>query len=77
MKLYGYSESELPAEEITPSLLAEITLCASPNELKAIAKFLEHCASEMERMGAVYDHIHLSDHLREFSNSPHFVVCRE
>jgi len=77
MNLFGYAESELPTEEVTPSSLAEVTLCASPTELRAIAEFLTYCASEMERMGDVYDHIHLSDQLRQFRESPHFVVCRE
>ena len=77
MKLFGYADSDLPPEEITPSTLAEVTLCASPKELRAMAKFLTHCAAEMERMGEGYDHIHLSDQIRQFRESPHFVVCRD
>ena len=77
MKLFGYAESNLPVEEVVPSALAEVTLCASPEELRSMADFLLYCASEMNRMGATYDHIHLSDRLKQFRNSPHFVVCRE
>ena len=76
MKLSGYAETELPPDEIIPASLAEVTLGAYSEELRAIAEFLTHCAAEMDRMGAGYDHIHLSDRLRQFRDSPHFVVCR-
>ena len=76
MKFFGYSETDLPPEEITPTTLAEVTLCASPKELREIANFLIKCAADMERMGESYDHVHLSDQLKQFRNSPQFVVCR-
>jgi hypothetical protein len=75
MKLYGYADEGLPAEKVVPAALAEITLCATPNELRKRAAFLESCAEEMERMGPSYDHLHLSDRLKEFESSPHFVVA--
>lgn len=75
MKLYGYAEG-LQTEDIFPSELAEVTLSATPSELIQIAEFLTFCATEMERMGQIYDHIHLSDCLKEFRKSPHFVVTR-
>jgi hypothetical protein len=75
MKLYGYADEGLPAEKVVPAALAEITLCATPNELRKMAAFLESCAEEMERMGPSYDHLHLSDRLKEFESSPHFVVA--
>lgn len=74
MKLYGYPEGSVPIEEIVPASLVEITLCATPAELRKMAQFLESCAAEMERMGSEYDHVHLSDRLKEFESSPHFVV---
>lgn len=77
MKLFGYATTDLPPEEIEPSSLAEVTLCASSAELRAISSFLLHCAAEMEHMGDSYDHIHLSDQLKQFCSSPHLVVCRE
>jgi hypothetical protein len=77
MKLFGYVESDLPVEEIVPSELAEVTVCASPAALRVMAAFLNHCAIEMERMGETYDHIHLSDCHKQFESSPHFVVCKE
>jgi hypothetical protein len=74
MKLFGYGNEEHAVE---PKVLAEVTLSASPHELRRMAAFLQHCASEMERMGDSYDHIHLGDHMKEFDqSSPHFVVFR-
>jgi hypothetical protein len=69
MKLFGYVESDLPPDEVVPSALGEVTLCASPDELRLMAAFLNHCASEMERMGAKYDHLHLSDQHKQLRDS--------
>jgi hypothetical protein len=76
MKLWGYTDEGLSIEDIRPSELAEITLQATPKELRKMSEFLTFCAAEMERMGSDYDHIHLSDRLKEFRNSPHFVVMK-
>lgn len=76
MKLYGYAESNPPSKEVVHLTIAEISLCATPYELRRMAKFLASCAAEMERMGDAYDHVHLSDRLKEFASSPHFVVAR-
>lgn len=76
MKLYGYADEGLAAEDIVPSELAEVTLSATPSELLQLADFLVFCAQEMGRMGQTYDHIHLSDRLKEFRSSPHFVVTK-
>jgi hypothetical protein len=75
VKLYGYRDEGLPIEEVVPASLAEITLCATPDELRKMAQFLVSCAAEIERMGSEYDHVHLSDRLKEFASSPHFVVA--
>lgn len=75
MKFYGYPLSDLTVEETGPVALAEVTLCADPGELKAIARFLRDCAEEMERIGADYDHLHLSDRIAQFETSPQFVVA--
>ena len=76
MKLYGYPGKGLPIEDIVSAELAEVTVNATPTELRRMADFLGFCASEMERMGATYDHVHLSDRMKEFRGSPHFVVMR-
>ncbi len=75
MKIYGYSERDLPIEEIVPDSLAEITLVASPAELRRIAEFLLEGAATMERMGATYSHEHLSDWDDSFESFPHFVIA--
>lgn len=77
MKLYGYKNEGLEIDQIISSELAEVTLVASPEELKMIAEFLESAADEMIRMGESYDHEHLSDKNKVFESSPHFVVARE
>jgi predicted DNA-binding protein YlxM (UPF0122 family) len=76
MKLYGYYDEGLSIAEIASKELAEVTLCATLEELRRMSEFLTFCAAEMDRMGAVYDHIHLSDRLKDFEYSPHFVVMK-
>ena len=74
MKISGYADQGLPAEEVISSELAEITLLANPIELRKIAVFLNSAAENMERMGTNYSHEHLSDKQHGFGNSPHFTV---
>ena len=74
MKIHGYAKEEQDVESSTPSEIAEITLFASSDELRRIAKFLEHCAGEIESHGKSWCHEHLSDKDRSFKKSPHFVV---
>lgn len=74
VKIYGYSDQGLPIEEIEPSELAEITLVASPSELRKIVAFLTSAAEGMERLGSDFDHVHLADKQAGFDESPHFVV---
>jgi len=74
MKLFGYSAAELNAENVVPSELAEITLVASPAELRTIASFLQAAAEGMEKGGTDWEHEHLADKHKEFKASPQFVV---
>lgn len=76
MQLSGYANTELSIEEVVPAELAEVTMCATPAELRRMAEFFLFCASEMDRMGQTYDHIHLADRMKEFEGAPHFVVFR-
>lgn len=39
MQLSGYADTGLPIEQVVHSTLAEITLCATPAELRRIAEF--------------------------------------
>ena len=74
LKLYGYSTEAASVEAIRPSELAEVTLVASPEDLRKIAEFLASAAAEMERMGSAYSHEHLADKHPRFRDSPHLVV---
>lgn len=76
MHIYGYEDKAQPSGTIVPAPLAEVTLIATPAELRAMADFLRDCADEMDRMGDLFDHVHLSDRMKRFSSSPHFVVAR-
>lgn len=76
MNIYGYTDEGLPIEQIEPRALAEITLVATPEELRSMASFLASAAEAMERMGADYSHEHLADRRQGFGDSPHFVVSR-
>jgi hypothetical protein len=75
MRLSGYEPAD-QLNDVHPAALAEVTLHATPRVLRRMAAFLAACAGEMERMGDVYSHVHLSDRMREFEASPHFVVMR-
>lgn len=74
MKIYGYREEGAKSEEIVPDELAEVTVVATPDELRRIARFLENCANGMEVIGKSWEHEHLSDNDESFMGSPHFVV---
>lgn len=74
MNIYGHA-AQHGDDDITPQQLAEITLCATPAELRVMAEFLSACAAEMERMGSDYSHVHLSDRAPGFRGSPQFVVA--
>ncbi|WP_157604139.1 hypothetical protein [Rhizobacter sp. Root1221] len=77
MKIYGYRKEEPDDAPVSSKGLAEITLCATPHELRRMAEFFAVCADEMERMGDVYDHVHLGDRMKEFDgSSPHLVICK-
>ncbi len=74
MKIHGYADEGKEIEDIVPAELAEITLVATPEELRRIARFLENCANGIEARGKSWEHEHLSDKDKSFKDSPHFVV---
>lgn len=78
MKVIGYDarQREFPIEKINFIELAEITVTATPDELRKLASFLSTAADNMEQMGDEYDHEHLTDQQPGFENSPHFVVSK-
>jgi len=74
LKISGYEIGDIPIEEIKFIDLAEITVEATPEELRKIANFLNTAADNMEKMGRSYDHEHLGDKQPGFQDSPHFTV---
>lgn len=74
MKLYGYTESSLSKESTQPERLAEVTLVATPEELKKMASFLNSAAEDMARRGRSYEHEHLADKQPGFEGSPQLIV---
>lgn len=74
MKLYGYECQGAPADDVEPAEMTEVTLVATPDELRKIARFLESAANAMERMGNDYSHEHLSDRDASFIDSPQLIV---
>lgn len=74
VQLHGYADEGRSIEDIAPASLAEVTLVATAEELRRIARFLEACAQGMEARGRAWEHEHLSDWDHTFESSPHFVV---
>jgi len=74
MKIFGYKDEGRDQADIRPDELVEITLQASPTELRKIAAFLNACADGMETRGRNWEHEHLADRMKEFESSPHFAV---
>jgi hypothetical protein len=74
MKLYGYTQKARKADSNSPEKMAEVTLVASPAQLRKIAAFIENAAREMEEMGDTFSHVHLESQQKGFATSPQFVV---
>jgi hypothetical protein len=74
MKLYGFTDTKQSDDVQAPEALVEVTLVATPAELRRIAQFLLEEASSMERLGASYSHSHLSDQDPEFEASANLII---
>ena len=74
MKISGYENSDVQADEIKFMDLAEITIEAMPEELRKIAQFFVDVAEKMETMESSYSHEHLADNQSGFEGSPHVTV---
>lgn len=57
-----------------PLTLREVTISASPSELRAIARFVSRCADEMEEYGPRWEHEHLRDDWSEWTKSDADVI---
>ncbi len=75
-KLYGYDQHRATQEDCAPLTLAEVTLVATPHQLREIADFLLSAAAEMQAQGDSWEHQHLSDCKPAFAESPHFIVYK-
>ena len=71
IKLWGYEKKKAGS---TPMELKEVTLIASPVQLRKIAKFLEAAAAGIEQRGPKWEHEHLGDTVPGFRTSPQFIV---
>ncbi|MFC1537006.1 hypothetical protein ACFL48_04255 [Pseudomonadota bacterium] len=77
MKFYGYKqEVHLQVKDTEPSELSEVTLMASPEELRKISIFVNSMADELEKRGSEFDHGHLSDSHPELDGTPQFVIAK-
>jgi hypothetical protein len=74
MKLYGFTDTHQSDEVQAPQVLVEVTLVATPAELRRVAQFLVAEAGAMERLGSTYSHSHLSDQDPEFEESANLIV---
>jgi len=76
MRIFGY-----PAG---PSLnehglleLDEATISADAATLRALARFLDAAADEMEELGVDYDHVHLQDRSKQWREAwPDLIVSK-
>ena len=71
IKLWGYSRSK---RQSRPMELVEVTLAATPIELRKIAKFIEAAADGIDKHGSDWGHEHLADEMPEFKGAPEFIV---
>ena len=74
MKLFGYVYDE---DAETPSKLEEVTMVASAQNLRDVAKFLGHVADLMDKHGAKFGHEHLTDFASDFKGGPELVVSSD
>lgn len=72
MKLFGYEEGSEGRR--TPLTLSEVSLLASPAELRAIANVFAGLVVEMEGDG--FDHVHLTDRLPSLGDGPELIVAK-
>jgi hypothetical protein len=73
MKFYGYANKKLDHGLLE---MQEVTVSAKPEDLRAMASFLNACADQLSSEESVtFEHEHLSDNVDSISSSaPQFVV---
>ena len=71
MEFWGYTEDLQKAGNPSPARLPEVTISASPSELRAIAHFLKEAADNIEVHGDGFEHEHFP---RKKAADPELVV---
>lgn len=72
MKFWGYTQEELAeAAEPQPKALIEVTISATPSDLREIAKFLSSAADTIEAQGRDFEHEHF---LSNATDAPRLIV---
>ena len=71
MKLWGYTQELIEVAEPQPSALVEVTISATPNELREISKFLSSAADAIEAQGKNFEHEHF---LNNATDAPRLIV---
>ncbi len=66
MKIYGYKEEDTDIKGLMK--LKDIGIAASPDTLRAVAKFINDAANELEEMGSDFGHLHLMDECEDWSD---------
>lgn len=77
MKIYGYTKNIMEQIQPKPLNLTEVTLVATPQELRQIAAFLLQEADDMEKLESGFEHAHLSDSFSSFENDPQFIIWND
>ncbi len=73
MELYGYAEKKLSKQGLLR--MREVTVNASPELLRNIAKFLMDAADRLENKGDTFDHMHVDQSIKTWKRSwPQLVV---
>ena len=70
MMLFGYSKNGDTLLE-----MAEVSLQASPHQLKSFAAFILKCADEMQK-NPLWEHEHYSDNCESVSGACDFIIFR-
>lgn len=74
MKIFGCALREVTPASAGPMELADITLVASPSELRRMPAFLPSAADLMEKHAHDYEHEHLAENQAGFDTSPQLAV---
>jgi hypothetical protein len=56
MKAFGFTDTSNQAIPLT-----DVALALTPDAMREFARFVAYAASEMERLGSDYDHVHFKD----------------